>query len=81
MTSPSGSTRSCSGADLKEAFDAIDKSKTGTITVDDLKSFLNDGHEKKAMNNRDAKRIIREVDHEERGEISFEDFCDLMRRK
>lgn len=66
---------------LKTTFDAIDKSKTGTITVDDLRAFLNDGHEKKAMNIRDAKRLIKEVDHGERGEISFEDFCDLMRRK
>ena len=65
---------------LKTTFDAIDKSKTGTINVNDLKAFLNDG-EKKAMNSRDARRIIKEVDRDGRGEITFEDFCYLMHRK
>lgn len=66
---------------LKTTFDAIDKSDTGTITAADLKAFFNEGKEKKVMSSWDAHRIVKQVDSEGRGEISFEDFCDLMHSK
>lgn len=65
---------------LRATFDAIDKSNTGTLSVDDLKVFFNDGQEKKVMNSRDARRLIKQVDNQGWGEINFEDFCDLMLR-
>ena len=64
---------------LRATFDAFDKSKTGSITVDDLKDLFNDGRKKKILHKRDAKKIMRQVDLDGDGEISFDEFCDLMR--
>lgn len=64
---------------LKATFDAFDKSNTGSITVDDLKALFNDGRKKKLVHKRDAKKIMRQVDMDGDGEISFDEFCDLMR--
>lgn len=64
---------------LRATFDAFDKSNTGSITVDDLKALFNDGRQKKILRKRDAKKIMRQVDLDGDGELSFDEFCDLMR--
>ena len=64
---------------LKATFDAFDKSKTGSITVDDLKALFNEGRRKKLLHKRDAKKIMRQVDMDGDGEINFDEFSDLMR--
>lgn len=63
---------------LRVAFDEFDKCKTGYITVDDLKALCS--REKKIMAKSDARRLMRQVDLNGDGKITFEEFCELMQR-
>ena len=65
---------------LKKTFDEFDKGKTGTITVEDLNALCS-GEQKKIMSRRDARRIMRRVDLNGDGKITFEEFCELMQRR
>ena len=63
---------------LFATFTAFDKSRTGTINVQDLKKLFNEGREKKIISTREAKRLIAKVDPNGDGEINFDEFCEFM---
>lgn len=63
---------------LFATFNAFDKSRTGTINVEDIKKLFNEGRKEKVIRTKDAKRLIARVDPNGDGEINFDEFCDFM---
>ena len=66
---------------LRATFDAFDKSKTGTITMDDLNEIFSEGIKRRSVTKREVKKIMQQVDVNGDGEISFDEFCSIMRAK
>jgi calcium-dependent protein kinase len=63
---------------LRQAFEIIDKDGSGTITVDELKAtFESQGTQKDQQL---WKEIMKEVDVNGDGEISYQEFTDGMRK-
>ena len=63
---------------LKRAFLMFDKDKTGLIHPDEIKKVLGFGSE--ALSPKIMETIMKEVDENGDGEISFDEFCKLMRK-
>eukprot|EP00826_Nyctotherus_ovalis_P041676 TRINITY_DN4238_c0_g1_i1.p3 TRINITY_DN4238_c0_g1~~TRINITY_DN4238_c0_g1_i1.p3 ORF type:complete len:155 (-),score=56.71 TRINITY_DN4238_c0_g1_i1:162-626(-) len=62
---------------LKQAFDLFDKDGNGTLTTDEIRSILGVG---KNMSEKVWEEIIREVDTNNDGIVSFEEFQRMMDR-
>lgn len=60
---------------LKQAFDLFDKDGNGTLTTDEIRSILGVG---KNMSEKVWEEIIREVDTNNDGIVSFEEFQRMM---
>uniref|UniRef100_A0A7S3NGR9 EF-hand domain-containing protein n=1 Tax=Euplotes harpa TaxID=151035 RepID=A0A7S3NGR9_9SPIT len=66
-------------AELKEAFSLFDKDGDGTITIDELSIVM------KSIGQNSSKEAVKEmigdIDSDDDGEVSFEEFMKLMARK
>jgi calcium-dependent protein kinase len=71
------STMLCS-ENLKIAFDVFDKSKSESITADDLKSLFQDPDCLDQIDDSVIDAIIQQVDANRDGEISYEEFAKMM---
>ena len=69
---------------LRAAFDAFDWSGDGLITAEDLKHFSTSAggasafRGDKLLKSSTIKQLIQEADKNGDGQISFDEFCDLM---
>jgi calcium-dependent protein kinase len=62
---------------LRAAFSVYDKDNSGTISIDEIKSVLGMG---KNISDEVWDQIVKEVDENGDGEISFEEFTIMMRQ-
>jgi calcium-dependent protein kinase len=62
---------------LKQAFDLYDKDGSGAISTDELKDVLGVGGQ---ISEEVWEKIIKEVDENGDGEVSFEEFKTMMRQ-
>ena len=66
-------------AELKEAFSLFDKDGDGTITIDELSIVMKSIGQ--ASSKEAIKEMIGDIDDDDDGEVSFEEFMKLMARK
>jgi calcium-dependent protein kinase len=64
-----------SGANIKDAFDVMDKDGSGSITVVEIKNMLSVGQ---AIPDELFKAVVKEVDKNGDGEVSFEEFRAML---
>ncbi|KAI8981987.1 hypothetical protein BDF20DRAFT_905689 [Mycotypha africana] len=62
--------------ELKEAFDAFDKDGDGVINVPELKAMMDNLGDKITL--AETQALIRDVDLDKDGVVSFEEFCIMM---
>ncbi len=62
---------------LKAAFKMFDKDGSGFISSDEIKQVLGFG---KSLPEEEVNKIIAEIDENQDGEISFEEFAKMMRK-
>lgn len=60
---------------LKRAFAIYDKDNSGSISVDEIKEILGVG---KSISEEVWKQVVKEVDENDDGEVSFEEFKTMM---
>ena len=65
---------------MKELFDLFDVDNSGTITADELKKVLGQGAAITDVEDNEWDRMLEEVDVDGNGEISFEEFKDMIFR-
>ena len=61
---------------LKEAFGLFDQDQSGSITIDEIKKIL--GVNASDISDTEWSQILNEVDEDGNGEISFEEFKQMM---
>jgi calmodulin len=66
-------------AELKEAFSLFDKDGDGTITIDELSIVMKSIGQASSLEA--VKEMINEIDDDNDGEVSYEEFLKLMARK
>jgi len=59
---------------IRQAFDHLDKDKSGTLTIPELKDALN-------VSTHEAKALVASIDTDNDGLISFEEFCKVVEKK
>ena len=64
---------------LQAAFKMFDKDGSGVISPDEIKEVLSFGGSN-ALNKSQIDAIVKQVDENGDGEISFEEFCDMMKK-
>ena len=62
---------------LKEVFSLFDSDNSGTITVDEIKKVLGSGSVG-AIDDEEWDRILKEVDEDGNGDISFDEFKTMI---
>ncbi|KAI8637291.1 hypothetical protein BD408DRAFT_437145 [Parasitella parasitica] len=62
--------------ELKEAFDAFDKDKNGSINAVELRAMMEKLGDKMTL--KEAEELIKDVDLDNNGTVNFEEFCIMM---
>nr|P82978.1 RecName: Full=Calhepatin [Lepidosiren paradoxa] len=63
---------------LRERFEALDKDKSGTLSVDELYEGVHAVHPKVSRN--DIVKIIEKVDTNKDGQVSWQEFIEAFKR-
>lgn len=61
---------------MRSTFDMFDTDKSGTISVNELKSVLKKLG--KNMSDKEIKKMMSSVDKDQSGEVDFDEFCQMM---